>query len=106
MGGLCSRSGETVDINAIINSADIVVFSSPTCPYCQKAIGALRDSGYNPKVVDADRATRDALAMKVGASSVPQVFVKGQHVGGCNDGGLGGTIPLLMSGKIAEMMNG
>jgi len=35
---------------------------------------------------------------------VPQTFVKGQFVDGCNDGGLGGTVPLLKSGKLQEML--
>ena len=39
-----------------------------------------------------------------GKTSVPQVFVKGQFIGGCNDGGLGGTVPLLKSGKLQEML--
>ena len=54
-------------------------------------------------LVDLDR---DGLVLKAltGKTSVPQVFVKGQFIGGCNDGGLGGTVPLLKSGKLQEML--
>ena len=53
------------------------------------------------EVADAQKAELKALT---GKTSVPQVFVKGQFIGGCNDGGLGGTVPLLKSGKLQEML--
>ncbi|CAE7596193.1 HERC1 [Symbiodinium natans] len=78
----------------------MVVFSSSSCPFCQKALAALRDAGYSPKVVeDFDRS---ALGAKCGSTSVPKVFVKQNFIGGCNDGGMGGTLPLLKNGKIKE----
>ena len=33
-----------------------------------------------------------------------QVWIKGNFIGGCNDGGMGGVVPLLKSGKIQEIM--
>ena len=36
--------------------------------------------------IDGDEAARDAMAAKSGGRrSVPQVFINGQHVGGCDD---------------------
>lgn len=55
-------------------------------------------------MVYVDGATRSALAAKTGQTSVPQVFVKGQFIGGCNDGGMGGTLPLLANGTIKQLM--
>ena len=52
----------------------------------------------------------DGMAMKAelagitGQTSVPQVFVGGQFIGGCNDGGMGGVVPLKKSGKLEEML--
>ena len=37
-------------------------------------------------------------------ATVPQVFIGGEYVGGCNDGGLGGVVPLSKSGKLSEML--
>ena len=34
---------------------------------------------------------------------MPQVFVGGEFVGGCHDGGLGGTVPLLRMGLLQAM---
>ena len=101
MGGSGSKSTESVD--AVINSNDMVVFSSSSCPFCQRALAALKEAGYSPLVVES--FDRGALASKCGGStSVPKVFVKQNFIGGCNDGGMGGTLPLLKNGKIKELM--
>mmetsp|Transcript_39627 Transcript_39627/g.91989 ORF Transcript_39627/g.91989 Transcript_39627/m.91989 type:complete len:99 (+) Transcript_39627:80-376(+) len=93
-------------IDETVAQNDMVVYSSSTCPFCAKAISGLKSAGYEPLVIEAPggSALRDELASKCGSSSVPKVFVKGNFVGGCNDGGMGGTLPLLKSGKIKELM--
>ena len=101
--GSSKGSPNTAAIDELINSNDMVVFSSSTCPFCQQALGALREAGYTPKVVES--FDRGALSAKCGGStSVPKVFVKQNFIGGCNDGGMGGTLPLLRNGKIKELM--
>jgi hypothetical protein len=35
-----------------------------------------------------------------------QVFVGGTFIGGCNDGGIGGVLPLHKSGKLEELLIG
>ena len=46
---------------------------------------------------------RAQLTKRTGSRTVPQVFVGGEFVGGCHDGGLGGTIPLLRVGLLQTM---
>ena len=46
---------------------------------------------------------RAQLTKRTGSRTVPQVFVGGEFVGGCHDGGLGGTIPLLRMGLLQTM---
>lgn len=92
------------EIEDAIASNKVVVFSSQTCPFCAKAIAALEAAGYVPSVVDCDATQRQALASKCGTGKVPQVFVRGNHIGGCNNGGMGGVLPLLENGKIKELM--
>ena len=45
-------------------------------------------------------------SMTAGKRSVPQGFVMGQHIGGCNDGPEGwmGVMPNLQSGAIAKAL--
>ena len=97
-------------LDATIRGDDVVVFSSSWCPYCKRAVSSLKAAGYTPKVLDVDSmpgSVRGQLRSKVGGkSSVPQVFVKGRHIGGCNDGGLGGVLPSLKNGTIQRLMAG
>ena len=46
---------------------------------------------------------RAQLTKRTGSRTVPQVFAGGAFVGGCHDGGLGGTVPLLRMGLLQEM---
>ena len=74
------------------------------CPFCKSAKDALKEAGIEFKDVEVTDAQKAELKALTGKTSVPQVFVKGQFIGGCNDGGLGGTVPLLKSGKLQEML--
>lgn len=95
---------DNMDVEEIITNNNMVVFATSTCPYCRRAIDELGQAGFEPTVVFVSQTQRADLRTKTGQTSVPQVFVKGEFIGGCNDGGMGGTIPLLKSGKIYEMM--
>ena len=67
------------------------------------------DNDSNSEEFDFDEEA-DGMAMKAelikitGQSSVPQVFIGGKFVGGCNDGGMGGVVPLKKSGKLEELL--
>lgn len=43
---------------------------------------------------------QQAMAAKVGRSTVPQVFIEGQHIGGCDD-----TMAAYSNGSLEEMLN-
>mmetsp|Transcript_50779 Transcript_50779/g.118133 ORF Transcript_50779/g.118133 Transcript_50779/m.118133 type:complete len:98 (-) Transcript_50779:148-441(-) len=87
-----------------IEAADMIAFVTSTCPFCIKALAALKEAGYEPTVVQADYFVKKELSEIAGSTSVPKVWVKGEFIGGCNDGGLGGVMPCLESGKIKELM--
>ena len=55
-------------------------------------------------MVEEGNAKRVELANIVGRTSVPAVFISGIYVGGCNDGGLGGVLPLNERGELAPML--
>ena len=44
---------------------------------------------------EGEESTKSELKALVGKTSVPQAFCNGEHLGGCNDGGLGGVIPCI-----------
>ena len=55
-------------------------------------------------VVDDGYPLRAELAEKEGCTSVPALYVGGTFVGGCNDGGIGGVMPLYRSGKLQSLL--
>lgn len=68
--------------------AHVKIYSSDYCPYCHRAKALLRARGvsdWEEICVDGKPELRAAMAEQVGRTSVPQIFIGGQHVGGCDD---------------------
>lgn len=66
----------------------VVIYTKSSCPYCHAAKDLLRQKGaaFEEISVDGDRAAQTAMAGKAGGrSTVPQIFIGPQHVGGCDD---------------------
>jgi glutaredoxin-like protein len=65
---------------------DVAIFSRPGCPFCAKAKGLLRDAGieFEELVLNRDYTDRTLRAVVV-ATSYPQIFIDGQHIGGSDD---------------------
>lgn len=63
--------------------ADVTIFTRPDCEYCVRAKGLLADAGieYEELVLNRDY-TEMTLRAVAGVSSVPQVFINGDYVGG------------------------
>ena len=82
------------------------MFISETCPYCRQALSALETAGYSPKVVVPSSSQRAALSAVTSSSSVPNVWVKGKYVGGCNDGPESwmGIKKLINNGQLRTML--
>lgn len=64
----------------------ITLFTKPGCPFCAKAKQNLQDHGlqYEEVVLGKD-ATTVSLRAITGKTSVPQVFIGGQHIGGSEE---------------------
>ncbi|GAA5949148.1 hypothetical protein JCM21900_004881 [Sporobolomyces salmonicolor] len=82
---------ETVE--SLIQSP-VAVFSKSYCPFCTEAKGILSSLGQDSrmKVLELDHeaqgsAIQQYLAQRAGVSkvTVPQIFIKGEPVGGCSD---------------------
>lgn len=65
----------------------ITVYTTGWCPYCQRAKALLTRKGLAFEEIDieADPQLRDEMRARSGRTSVPQVFIGGRHVGGCDD---------------------
>lgn len=81
---------------------EIIVYSKSTCPYCRAAKALLTQKGATFTEIDltTDPEGQRAMAKRAnGRSTVPQIFIGGQHIGGCDDlhalDARGGLDPLL-----------
>ena len=82
--------------------AEIVVYSGPQCPYCVRAKDLFKRKGvaFTEYDVKSDTARfEEMLAISNGRRTIPQIFINGQHIGGCDDlyalDAKGGLDPLL-----------
>jgi len=69
-------------------TASVEIYTWRSCPFCIRAIQLLDRKGvsYIEHAIDGDEAARTAMAAKSdGRRSVPQTFINGHHVGGCDD---------------------
>ena len=66
----------------------IEIYTTPTCPYCHSAKQLLHKKGARYVEIDVSRDSGLRLAMTKragGSRTVPQIFIDGTHVGGCDD---------------------
>jgi len=74
--------------NTSTKHAAVQIYVSQYCPYCTRAKGLLNAKGisYDEVDVDAEPLRRSEMIDKSnGITSVPQIFIEQQHVGGCDD---------------------
>ncbi len=66
--------------------SDVTVFSRSGCPHCARAKAALRDAGIDFEALELNTDFSDRTLRAVsGKTSVPQVFVNGELIGGADD---------------------
>ena len=68
--------------------AKVEIYSSPFCGYCARAKRLLSQKGvdYTDYDVTADTSKRDEMVERApGATTVPQIFIDGTSIGGCDD---------------------
>jgi glutaredoxin 3 len=66
----------------------ITVYTTPYCPYCLQAKALLTRKGATFEEIDVSRspAEREAMIKRAnGGYTVPQIFIGGRHVGGCDE---------------------
>lgn len=84
--------------------ADITMYTTAVCPYCQRAEQLLRSKGVsdiNFIRVDLEPQLREEMMTRTGRRTVPQIYIGETHVGGFDDlaalDRAGGLDPLLAS---------
>lgn len=65
----------------------VVMYTTGYCPYCVKARELLdrKKIIYTDIRVDLQPELREEMIKKSGRRTVPQIFINGQAIGGCDD---------------------
>lgn len=81
--------------------APVVLYTTPWCGFCRAALSLLRARGIEHTAIDVmgNRAARSWLAQVTQQSTVPQVFVHGQSIGGYTE-----LAQLDQSGELARRL--
>lgn len=82
----------------------IQIYTKDSCPYCHAALDLLRRKGaaFEQIGVDGDRQAQDKMSQRAnGRRTVPQIFIAGAHVGGCDD-----LYALDQAGKLDSLLSG
>ena len=82
----------------------IEIYTQDWCPYCVRAKGLLDKKGVAYTQIDApagSAARADAQMRAGGRTSVPQIFIDGTHIGGCDD-----LVALERGGKLDSLLAG
>ena len=68
--------------------AKVEIYTKAFCPYCARAMRLLASKGVEPEEYDISLGgprRAEMLERAAGGSTVPQIFINGQHVGGSDD---------------------
>lgn len=82
----------------------VEIYTKTYCPYCWRAKELLSSKGvdYHEVAVDFGGEAKELMVERAsGRTTVPQIFIKGQHVGGCDD-----LVALERAGKLDELIGG
>ena len=64
-----------------------IIWTKNDCPFCVEAKGILESLNYEieERIIGAPYLKEDLLAEVPDAKTVPQIFLDGQYIGGCDN---------------------
>jgi glutaredoxin 3 len=81
----------------------VEIYTQPGCPYCTRAKRLLEKKSVAFREINAPQGTEartESIRRAGGRTSVPQIFIAGQHVGGCDD-----LVALDVAGELDRLLN-
>lgn len=82
--------------------AEVEMYTTMFCPYCSRARALLQKKGVDFSDIDiADEPQRrtEMIARAGGRRTVPQIFINGEHIGGCDE-----LVALDRAGKLDKKL--
>ncbi|MFM2344493.1 MAG: hypothetical protein RLZZ210_1104 [Pseudomonadota bacterium] len=88
-----------------LQNPEITMYATRICPYCNMALALLKKKGIDITtitkiLVDEKPELREQMMELTGRKTVPQIFINGQYVGGCDD-----LHALENEGKLDQLIN-
>lgn len=82
-------------------AANVEMYGTVHCPYCRLARQFLDKKGvkYTEFLIDRHRQLRDEMEQRSRRTSVPQIFIDGEHIGGFED-----LAELDIDGELDELL--
>ncbi|MFP5328854.1 MAG: glutaredoxin 3 [Alphaproteobacteria bacterium] len=80
----------------------VEIYTKAFCGFCSRALHLLRSKGveFREYAVDGGGPRREEMIERSGGrTTVPQIFIDGQHVGGCND-----LLALEREGRLDDLL--
>ena len=82
--------------------AKIEIYTSIMCPHCSRAVRLLQSKNVNFEQIDVsmNSGLRQSMCLRAGGhTSVPQIFIDNEHIGGCDD-----LMALEFSGRLDALI--
>jgi glutaredoxin 3 len=86
-----------------MNTSKVEIYTWSYCPFCIRAKALLNKKGveFTEYCIDGDNEARAKMAERAnGRTSLPQIFINDQHIGGCDD-----LHALDAQGKLDPLLN-
>jgi glutaredoxin 3 len=80
---------------------EIIIYSKDNCPYCVKAkrLFQRKNRAFKEIKITDDKIKEEMIKKSNGRMTVPQIFINGFHVGGCDD-----LYAMEAEGKLDELL--
>jgi glutaredoxin 3 len=81
----------------------IEIYTQNFCGFCARAVRLLTEKGVPFTEIDAPHGSPErqtAITRAGGRTSMPQIFIDGTHIGGCDD-----LVALNRSGRLDPMLS-
>lgn len=83
--------------------ANVEIYTKAYCPFCVRAKMLLEEKGVSYQEVKIDEHPErrpEMIERSNGGSTVPQIFINDQSIGGCDD-----LYALQYAGKLDDLLN-
>ncbi|ETV74337.1 hypothetical protein H257_10929 [Aphanomyces astaci] len=92
-------------VEELIQTSPVVFFSKSYCPFCVRVKELFEDMDIKPLTIELDdleagQDIQDVLADMTSLRTVPNVFINGRHIGGCDS-----VMKLAKSNTLLDTIN-